>query len=450
MSENPHQNGERSADREPGSREKIDAIVAAEREIRSLQARQLRRIAQYASHSSTPETRRDDFRADELALALGLTVGAARNLIEFALTASRELPATLSRLEAGELDLRRVQVLADVTKPLEPAARGQVERYVLAKADGGNATEIRQIANRAVHRFDTDGAERRHSVRRLERRVEMWPREDGMAELRAYLTAAEATVIKLRLDTFAKTMGADDERTMDQRRADTLRDLLLSRAAGQVTTHVHVTVPAGLLADNDTAARPSQQAAGVGDAEAGNENTGAAGSRPGSGAGWWVAGPGCAELAGYGTIAASQARDLAAGTDATWNRLLTDPSTGSLLEYGRTTYRPPAGLADFVRARDRRCVFPGCTRPSTECDLDHRAPWPTGPTNAENLAPLCRRHHRLKHESRWRVTKRPDGHYVWTSPAEIEYVRKPDRIVDPDPPPEFVSWVGVVADDPRF
>src|SRR6266511_96609 len=57
-----------------------------------------------------------------------------------------------------------------------------------------------------------------------------------------------------------------------------------------------------------------------------------------------------AELAGYGPIPAQVARELAA--DGTWRRLLTDPVSGHLLDYGRTTYRPPAALADFIRARD--------------------------------------------------------------------------------------------------
>jgi len=62
-------------------------------------------------------------------------------------------------------------------------------------------------------------------------------------------------------------------------------------------------------------------------------------------------------LAGYGPIPAQAARELAG--DATWRRLLTDPLSGQLLDLGRTTYRPSAALAEFVRARDHRCLFPG-------------------------------------------------------------------------------------------
>jgi hypothetical protein len=46
-----------------------------------------------------------------------------------------------------------------------------------------------------------------------------------------------------------------------------------------------------------------------------------------------------AELAGYGPIPAAMAREIVA---ATWHRLLIDPASGALLDYGATTYRPSA------------------------------------------------------------------------------------------------------------
>src|SRR5262249_12419060 len=94
-----------------------------------------------------------------------------------------------------------------------------------------------------------------------------------------------------------------------------------------------------------------------------------------------------------------------------------------------TTYRPPAGLADFVRARDQHCIFPGCTRPATHCDIDHTTPHPHGPTAACNLACLCRRHHRLKHETDW--TLQHDGdRYIWTTPTPNPHPNHPP------PPPQ--------------
>jgi hypothetical protein len=126
-----------------------------------------------------------------------------------------------------------------------------------------------------------------------------------------------------------------------------------------------------------------------------------------------------ADLAGYGPITADAARAVAA--DAVWRRIVTDPLTGTVLDVGRTTYRPPAGLADLVRARDGTCRFPGCRRSATRCELDHLVPFPDGPTSAGNLADECSRHHHLKHDTDWRVAALPDGALEWTSPTGATY-----------------------------
>ena len=120
-------------------------------------------------------------------------------------------------------------------------------------------------------------------------------------------------------------------------------------------------------------------------------------------------------LAGYGEIPASAARLLA--TDAKWKRFITDPISGNLLDYGRTTYEPPQGLVDFILARDRRCRFPSCRQPARICDIDHAIPWEEGgKTSKENLGLLCRRHHRMKTHGGWKLISFEDGSCQWTSP----------------------------------
>ncbi len=94
-----------------------------------------------------------------------------------------------------------------------------------------------------------------------------------------------------------------------------------------------------------------------------------------------------ADLLGYGPIPAALVRDRAAEAD--WLRLVVDPVTGHLLDYGTVTYRPPAELADYVMARDRRCRFPGCNTRATICDIDHNIPAPRGDTSAKPTAAAC-------------------------------------------------------------
>ena len=82
-------------------------------------------------------------------------------------------------------------------------------------------------------------------------------------------------------------------------------------------------------------------------------------------------------------------------------------------------YRPPTRMAKRVKARDRRCRFPGCTIAAVFCDLDHVRPWPHGPTADTNLICLCRRHHRVKQRPGWAVALAPDATVTWTDPTGL-------------------------------
>ena len=120
---------------------------------------------------------------------------------------------------------------------------------------------------------------------------------------------------------------------------------------------------------------------------------------------------------------------LAAG--GTWRRLVTDPASGVVIDVGRTRYRPPAGLADLVRARDRACVFPTCQTPAERCDIDHLTAWSQGGTTSlDNLATLCEAHHRLKHTPGWTLTRdQATGTLSWHTPDKTIYQRHPDGTI---------------------
>ncbi|TYP86121.1 DUF222 domain-containing protein [Blastococcus xanthinilyticus] len=84
-------------------------------------------------------------------------------------------------------------------------------------------------------------------------------------------------------------------------------------------------------------------------------------------------------------------------------------------------YRPGAVLDRRVRARDRRCRFPGCRRPVPRGgELDHDRPYPDGETSAANLVGYCTPHHRGKHQAPgWRNELAPDGALTVTTPSRM-------------------------------
>ena len=88
-------------------------------------------------------------------------------------------------------------------------------------------------------------------------------------------------------------------------------------------------------------------------------------------------------------------------------------------------YEVPDRLATQAAERDLTCVFPWCTRPAARCDTDHVIAYADGgTTSSDNLAQLCRGHHRLKtHHSGWGYTVLEPGSYLWSSPHGYQFLR---------------------------
>jgi Domain of unknown function (DUF222) len=87
-------------------------------------------------------------------------------------------------------------------------------------------------------------------------------------------------------------------------------------------------------------------------------------------------------------------------------------------------YHPSAALDRHVRARDRRCRFPGCRRRVGH--LVHAIPWPAGPTAAANLTGYYASHHRGQHQAPgWRHTLAPDGILTVTTPTGLTATTTP-------------------------
>ena len=87
-------------------------------------------------------------------------------------------------------------------------------------------------------------------------------------------------------------------------------------------------------------------------------------------------------------------------------------------------YEVPDRLREQVTLRDHTCVFPWCTRSARKTDADHVIPYAEGgTTSSDNIAPLCRRHHRLKTHSSWTYTMLEPGSFLWSSPHGYQFLR---------------------------
>lgn len=87
---------------------------------------------------------------------------------------------------------------------------------------------------------------------------------------------------------------------------------------------------------------------------------------------------------------------------------------------GGLTYVPGAALAEWVRAVDGHCRFPGCSVPANRCQLDHVVEFDPGDplrggwTVPGNLQCLCRHHHQVKTYRLWTPVLLEGRAVAWT------------------------------------
>ena len=94
-------------------------------------------------------------------------------------------------------------------------------------------------------------------------------------------------------------------------------------------------------------------------------------------------------------------------------------------------YEVPDRIAEQSTLINHTCVFPWCTRSARSCDSDHIQPHDRGgPTCSDNIAPLCRKHHRLKTHGGWSYTRIEAGTFLWTSPHGYTYLRDRSGTLD--------------------
>lgn len=359
----------------------------------------------------------------ELAAALGITEGAAGELMYQAQALVHRYPSVLDSLAGARITQRHAQILVEAMDGLDEGLRADVLPRVVALAEEQPVGTFRRHLRRLIDAVRTVTLAERHEQALTRRRVITQLEEDGMAWLMIYLPAVEAHAIHGRLTASAKvlTKVAGEQRTLDQARSDVAADILIDGVpdslppeARGIRPTVVVTVPVlALLEPEDTALAGDD----------GRSRATAAGS---------------ATVEGVGPIPIDRARQLCGEADG-WMRVLTHPETGIVLSVGRDQYRPPASLRRLVRWRSGTCMAPGCGMPASRCDLDHTIAWQHGGDTADvNLAPVCRGHHIVKHHGRWKVDQIPGsgGALQWTSPTGRTYRVEPERRIPTFTPAE--------------
>ncbi|NDL55573.1 HNH endonuclease signature motif containing protein [Phytoactinopolyspora mesophila] len=459
-----------------GVHELADAVAAWERLIAWCAAKQ--------AEAATELTRRPELRPDDgggqfaalhpvpvtasaLCAVRPWTKPQAEKLVDHAVTLVQTYPKVHQALAEGCLDVSKARILTRALDKCDAEVAALIEKAVLPFVHDWTEVKLSRVVNEMLHELDAAGSKRRRREARDRRDVWLQPGEDGMSWLIAYLPAEEATAVMAALNAAADTRATSD--------------------AGAATSAASSPGDAGPGDATPSDATPGD--AGSGDATPGAAGSGDAGRRPPTrdprtrgqrradalaSFGWMslstghLGGRECAScgapagtrlsqahgravtvnvtvpmstllgldehpahLDGYGPIDADAARTLAAAGFWTW--VGTAPAGGHALDYGTTRYTPPQELVDFVLLRDRECLMPGCHQPAQRCEIDHRRPWPYGPTSACNCSALCKPCHVQKHRAGWIVEHLGDGRQRWTSPTGHACIVTIPRIA-PDAP----------------
>jgi len=130
------------------------------------------------------------------------------------------------------------------------------------------------------------------------------------------------------------------------------------------------------------------------------------------------------DISGVGPIPLEVARSLA--SDSILRVLVTKGGQAMAVTPGLRTI--PRALRLLIEASDRTCVVPGCDV-TLGLQIDHRKGFAQlGPTDLENCALLCKRHHDMKTYLGWVLARSPDGSWTFTAPDDY---RDPEA-VDPE------------------
>ena len=342
--------------------------------------------------------------AAEVGAELGINRARASSQMNYGLELLERLPMLGAAFARGEVDFRVIAVAVFRTGLItEPEILAAIDARLAAKAPQWNAFSRGRVAD-AVDWWVRDldpAAERVARSADDDRHVEFGPSRDGVAEFWGAVRAPDAAVLDRRLDQLAATVCRDDTRTTRQRRADALAAL----AAGQAAMSCDCGSPQCPARGAGT--EPAQVVIHV---LAEQATVSGAGTAPGY-------------LPGYGAVPAEAIRELA-------TRARLRPLVPASQLRAEPRYRPSAALADFIRARDLCCRFPGCDKPAEVCDIDHTIPYGLGgPTHPSNLSLKCRAHHLLKTfwsgQNGWREQQFVDGTIIWTSPSGRTYTTRP-------------------------
>ena len=315
-------------------------------------------------------------------------------------------------------------MLAHGTQDLPDHLAAEAEPVLVEAARRLDPPRLRRVIGHLRLVADPEGADARAERRHQRRGLWLSSTWEGMVAVNGLLEPEAGQTLLAALEPLARPTNAHDTRSGGQRRADALAELARRNLeSGQLPQTGGVRPQLLVTVDLDSLLGPG----GLG----------------GEAGGPWPLDPEtCRRLACDAAVTrvlvtrhrthhhdgSGGEGGLAGWLQAAATRL--PPTLGGgptqPLEVGRTSRVVSAAQRTALMVRDGGCVVAGCDRPPAWCEAHHLRHWlHGGPTDLDNLALLCRAHHRAVHEGGWRLARDPDGRLTATPPHRKPHQRAP-------------------------
>ena len=340
-----------------------------------------------------------EFSVAEFALAVGLSTDAGKLFLGEAVELRYRLPKVWARVVGGDLVAWKARRIARAAMVLSVEAVAYVDQHVAPVAHKIRVAGLDRTIAAAIAHYMPEETERRRQAAADGRCFNVGKPESGLkgvADVWGALDAADALDLDAAVAAGAealKDLGSTE--SLDVRRSRAVAGL----ARRQLAFDLNVAEPTA------TTRKPRQVVLHVHLAEAAIHGEGGIGRMENH----------------RSPVTAEQIRQWCANPDA---QVVVKPVIDLAEHHHVEGYEVPARIAEQAVLINSTCVFPWCTRSARSCDSDHIKPFNQGgTTSSDNIAPLCRRHHRHKTHGRWRYIRLEAGSFLWTSPHGYKFLR---------------------------
>ncbi len=223
-------------------REASAALSEARRDAAASQARLAGITVRYANariaadrdqsspRSGAGRSKPGEFVADEMSVLLRQQPWSVRCLVARSRRLMEALPTVWSAFCAGDLDDDQVRMIDRIARrATEAATLAVIDDESTYAAQTRTPKQLGAWLLRLVVRLEPEAFASRHRRALADRRVTIVQGPDGMGYVTGEVSAVDAAAIDAMLTTTARSLGADDHRIEQQRRADLFADLLLGR-----------------------------------------------------------------------------------------------------------------------------------------------------------------------------------------------------------------------------